>query len=96
MFVFKTNLNGKIFIECIVVLWCCGNKKENISNLVSAKTLKSKAHNANAHIYAGNKMKQVNYYNHNQVTEENRQFRKVYEFRKCLVLEKNLFEENVS
>lgn len=57
MFVFKINLNGKIFIECIVVLWCCGNKKENIFNFVFVKILKFKVYNVNVYIYVGNKMK---------------------------------------
>lgn len=32
-FVFKRNLNGEIFIGCIIVVWCYGNKKEKISSL---------------------------------------------------------------
>lgn len=51
-FVFKINLNGKMFIEYKIVLWCCGNKKGKKFNLDSAKTLKSKIYTASVHIYA--------------------------------------------
>lgn len=32
--VFKINLNGKIFLECIIVLWCYGDKKEKIQTCI--------------------------------------------------------------